>query len=123
MTFFQCGPKTLWNKFDSMMACSPLGGVQLLPPSGRDADIRSLGDDKGWENGAWDEVVRRSIGCNAGVVPDRCGEEGSALEGKALDLPVGLRSSPHPCSLALGCDWKNEIMDTSSQNEFGGPQK
>ena len=28
-------------------------------------------------------------------VPDHCGEEGAEPEGKALDLPLHLRSNPH----------------------------
>ena len=51
-------------------------------------------------------------------VPDRCGDEGAESEGKDLDLPVHLHSNPHLWSWAFGSDRKNEIADTSGQNEF-----
>lgn len=49
------------------------------------------------------------VSSNAGVVPDRCVEEGAEPEGKAFNLPVCLL-----LSWDLGNDWKNEITDTSS---------
>jgi len=44
--------------------------------------------------------------------------EGAEPEGDALYLQVHLRSNPHLWSQALGSDRKNEITDTSGQNEF-----
>jgi len=46
-----------------------------------------------------------------------CCEEGAESEGKALNLPVGLRSNPHLWSRTLAHDRKNKIADTSGQNE------
>lgn len=43
-------------------------------------------------------------------------EEGVKLKGNALDLPVDLHFCFHPWSHAVGK--KNEIMDTSTRNEF-----
>jgi len=59
-----------------------------------------------------------SVCSNAGTVPVRSGEEGAEQEGETLDLPVHLCSNPHLWSQALGSDRKNEIADTSGQNEF-----
>ena len=47
----------------------------------------------------------------------RCEEEAKP-EGEALDLLVNLRSDPHLWSRVVGSDRKNEIANTSGQNEF-----
>lgn len=54
------------------------------------------------------------------AVASHCGEESAELEGKAFNLPVGLRSSPHPWSRAVGKDRMNESEDTSSGNFLRG---
>lgn len=41
---------------------------------------------------------------------------GAQPKGEALDLLVNLRSSPQLYSWTVGCDWKNEITDTSGYN-------
>lgn len=42
-----------------------------------------------------------------------CGDEDAEPEGKALDLPVDLRSKTHLRLLVFGKDWKNEPSATS----------
>ena len=42
-------------------------------------------------------------------------------QGKALDLPVDLRSYPHLWSSGLGDDRKDDIAGTSGRDEFSAP--
>ncbi len=48
----------------------------------------------------------------------RCNKKRAEPQGKALDLPVNLRSFPHLWSWRMGHDQKNKISDTSSWNGF-----
>ena len=71
------------------------------------------------KHGAWDgQADRCGVSSDAGIVPDRCGEEGAEPEGQALHWPVRLRPDPHLWSWALGSDRKKEIWNTSGRNEF-----
>lgn len=45
---------------------------------------------------------------SCGLVPDRCGEAGSELHGKAFDLAFNPASNSHLRSCASGSDWKGQ---------------
>lgn len=65
-------------------------------------------------------VWRGCILCKCSIVGDALdhrGEDGEP-EAKAFDLPVDLWSAARCWSRAVGCDRKNEIMDTSGWNGF-----
>ncbi len=65
------------------------------------------------------EIDRRSGAASAVMRLMVCrGEEGAELQGKALDLPVNLRSYSHLWLWAVGHDRKDKIPDTGGRNEL-----
>ena len=64
------------------------------------------------------QADRCGVCSNADSARIRRGEEGAEPKGKALDLPVDLRSCLHLWSWALGSDRKNKIAGTSGRNEL-----
>ena len=65
----------------------------------------------------WRQKAEGSIYSDVDVVQICCGEERAELDGEAVDFPIDLHSNPHQWSLSVGCDQKNEIVNTSGRNQ------
>lgn len=69
-------------------------------------------------NGAWEgRADWYAVGCNVGILPDHHGEVGTEPETKVLNSPSDSHSNPHLWSWAMSSEPKNEVTDTSGQNE------